>query len=192
MSLFFYISKENMNYTIIKRDKAKRHENDFYATPYGLTRCLLHKVKLNGSILEPACGDGAITKVLAEYGYTYAAYDVEKNFLTEIRHFDTIITNPPYSIHQEFINKAKDVSDEFFFLLPLAFLHGKNRYEKVWTDNYKLKTVYVFTRYPFFGEPLREDGSCRCGMTVYAWYHWSKSHTGSPTIEWLDNGKYIR
>lgn len=35
-----------------------RVEDDFYATPEGAIKDILNAVKLNGSILEPACGEG--------------------------------------------------------------------------------------------------------------------------------------
>lgn len=40
-----------------------RHKSDFYQTPYNLTRRLLEVEKFEGSILEPACGNGAIVSV---------------------------------------------------------------------------------------------------------------------------------
>ena len=55
------------------------------------------------------------------------------------------------------------------------------------SDTYKLKTVYVFTRYPMLGDKLRKDGKYKTGMMVYAWYIFENSYTGKPTIEWIDN-----
>lgn len=170
----------------------KRKKSDFYETPYSLTRMILSRVKLNGSVLEPACGNGAIVKVLKEEGYNYVAYDIEKDFLTETKKYDTIITNPPFSLAQEFIEKAKQISDNFLFLLPLSYLHGKKRFDKIYMDkSYPLKRIFVFTRYPLLGEKLREDGKHNTGMMVYAWYWFERGYTGEPVIEWLDNNNYI-
>ena len=46
----------------------KRKKSDFYETPYTLTRHLLNVEDFDYSftICEPACGDGAIVKVLKE------------------------------------------------------------------------------------------------------------------------------
>ena len=41
-----------------------RVENDYYATPPESTQALLNVLELNGSILEPACGEGHISEVL--------------------------------------------------------------------------------------------------------------------------------
>jgi len=77
-------------------------------------------------------------------------------------------------------------------LLPLAYLHGKQRYDHIYTDDlFKLKEIFVFTRYPMLGDPLREDGLYRTGMMVYAWYVWDKGYGGDPVIKWLDNNSDV-
>ena len=171
----------------------KRKKSDFYETPYSLTRLLLVVEKLDGAILEPAIGGGAIGKVLNEYGYSYMGYDVENDFLKQTQKYDTIITNPPFSISRQFILKAKENSrNKIVFLLPLSYLHGKKRYDEIWTDKqFPLARIYVFTRYPLLGEPLRQDGKHNTGMMVYAWFVWEKHYGDEPIIKWLDNNEFI-
>jgi len=166
----------------------KRKKSDFYETPYSLTKLLLEKEGMIGEVLEPACGKGAISSLIQ-----CTAYDIETDFLKEQRTFGTVITNPPYSLAYEFIQKAKQVAQsKIIFLLPLSYLHGKKRYDNIWIDkDFPLAKVYVFTRYPLLGEPLREDGKHNTGMMVYAWYVWERGYTGEPVIKWLDNNKYI-
>lgn len=184
--------KKGKNFSA-NNSSGNRRKSDFYETPYSLTRMLLDKEKLVGSILESACGNGAIVKVLNEKGYkNITAYDKETDFLKETRRFDTIITNPPFSLAYEFIQKAKQVSDVFYFLLPLNYLHGKKRYDNIYLDkDFRLETIYVFTRYPLLGEQLREDGKHNTGMMVYAWYKFNKNYKEEPIIRWLDNNSYI-
>lgn len=170
----------------------KRKESDFYETPYSLTKLLLQSESIKGNVLEPAKGKGAIEKILTESGLEVKAYDKERDFFTETNHYDWIITNPPYSLALEFIKKAKLHSNNIAFLLPLSYLHGKKRYEEVYTDNkFPLTSVSVFTRYPMLGEALRDDGKHNTGMMVYAWFIWKKDYKGSPVIKWLDNNEYI-
>lgn len=171
----------------------KRKKSDFYETPYSLTRLLLNKIKLDGKILEPSCGNGAIVKVLKEFGYENVTYyDIEKDFLKENEKYDVIITNPPFSLAKEFIEKCKVVSDSFYLLLPLSYLHGKERYDKFYSDKkYPLNKIYIFTRYPLLGDKLREDGKHKTGMMVYAWFHFYKFCNNLPEIEWLDNDPYV-
>lgn len=168
----------------------KRHDSDFYQTPYCLTRLLLQKESLTGSVLEPACGKGAIVKCLPRCD---AYYDEETDFFKETRSFGTVITNPPFSKAKDFILKAKQVAtDKIIFLLPLSYLHGKERYDLIYMDrNFPLKKVYVFTRYPLLEETIREDGKHKTGMMVYAWFVFEKAYTGKPEIDWLDNNEFV-
>ncbi len=170
----------------------KRKKSDFYETPYGLTRLFLSREVFPESVLEPACGDGAIVKVLKEFDYNVTAFDLEVDFLKFDKPVSCIITNPPFSLALEFIKHAKQLTTEkFAFLLPLSYLHGKQRYDEVYTDTeFPLSKVYVFTRYPMLGDELRDDGKHRTGMMVYAWYLWDKNHSGPPIINWLDNHEY--
>ena len=96
----------------------KREANDYYATPPEATKTILSHVPLNGSILEPACGAGHISKELEAYypnseivstdlidrGFGTGGID----FLTHDygRKFDNVITNPPFKIIKPFIEKS--------------------------------------------------------------------------------------
>jgi len=175
----------------------KRKKSDFYETPYTLTRKFLNVEYFNksGTVCEPARGGGAIERVLKEYWNDdlVTAYDKETNFLWETGEYDYIITNPPFSLAFEFIQRAKQVSKgKFAFLLPLSYLHGKKRFDEIYSDRtYGLERVYVFTRYPMLGESLREDGKYNTGMMVYAWYVWTNGYSGLPTVNWLDNNEDV-
>lgn len=173
--------------------KGLRKKSDFYETPYSLSRLLLDNEDFATcpSILEPACGKGAIVAILKEYNLkgSITAYDVESDFLKEERGFACVISNPPFSLAKEFILKAKQVcTTKFAFLLPLSYLHGKERHDLIYSDpRFPLKKVWIFTRYPLLGERLRKDGKTNTGMMVYAWFVWQKRYKGEPTIGWLDN-----
>lgn len=176
----------------------KRRNSDFYETPYCLTQELLNNVILDEPILEPACGNLAISHILIKNGYRNIVYYDIKNgpdndFLKEIHKYKTIITNPPFSLAFEFIQKAKQLCKDFYFLLPLSYLHGKQRLDYIYSDkSFPLNCVYVFDRYPMLGDPLRKDMKIRTGMMVYAWFHFSKKPEYShPIIKWIDIQKYI-
>lgn len=188
------MSKTGKNFSA-NNASGKRKKSDFYETPYSITRHLLNVEDFDYklTICEPACGDGAIVKVLQEKTNNVVFYDIQKNFLTETEQYDYIITNPPFSIAYEFIQKAKIVAKKkFAFLLPLSYLHGKQRYDCIYSDKeYPLKKVYVFTRYPMLGEKLREDGKYNTGMMVYAWFIFEKNYTGPSVIDWIDNNSDV-
>lgn len=180
----------------------KRPDSDFYQTPYSMTYKFLEREYFdkNKTILEPCCGEGAILKVLNKKGYKNYGYDLlnpmaplYKDFFEEKKAFPYIITNPPFRYAKEFIKHSKTlVKEKFAFLLPLNYLHGKERYDSVWLDElFPLKKIYIFTRYPMLTDKIREDGKYKTGMMVYAWFVWDKSHIGRPYIDWIDNDEDI-
>ena len=173
-----------------------RRSQDYYETPYSMTRQLLGLglFDASASTLEPAVGGGAIKRILVEHDFTnITGYDVETDFLKETRQFSQIITNPPFNLSYEFIAKAKKVaSDRFAMLFPLSYLHGKRRYDSVFRDKlFPLASVNVFVRASYLGDPVRKDGRYSSGMVVYAWYFWDRAHQGEPVLRWMDNSKYI-
>lgn len=177
----------------------KRKKSDFYETPYSLTQQFIDeeffsKQKL---ILEPSCGEGAIVKQLEKNDFKVIGKDLittGNNFLEEKEQYPYLITNPPFSLAYEFIIKAKKIiTEKFALLLPLSYLHGEQRYNNIYKDKtFPLTKIYVFTRYPMLGEPLREDGKYHTGMMVYAWFVWEKNkNIYNPEIYWISNQKYV-
>ncbi|EAJ2917389.1 hypothetical protein DFW84_09670 [Campylobacter coli] len=184
----------------------KRNKNDYYQTPYSMTKQLLEFENFDGKILEPSCGAGAIVKVLKDHSKSVDYCDLNnefsltgifKNFKDFINddfdRYDNIITNPPFSLAKEFILKAKQITNnKIAMLLPLNYLHGVTRYNEIYKDTkFPLKAVYVFCRYGLLEDTIREDGMYKAGMMVYAWYIWDKSYKGEPVIRWLNNNDYI-
>lgn len=89
-------------------------------------------------------------------------------------------------LHQELVMHPKEKLswDEIMFMTQYLVAKIK-RYKAV------PEAVYVFTRYPLLGEPLREDGKHNTGMMVYAWFKFNKNYREEPIIRWLDNDSYI-
>ena len=75
-------------------------------------------------------GESNITKVLKENGFKVKHTDKnEIDFLKDSPdfEFDVIITNPPYSLKNEFLKKCYEYNKPFVLLLPLTALEGKER-----------------------------------------------------------------
>lgn len=177
----------------------KRRASDFYQTPYSMTQQLLDVEYFDNTapVLEPACGDGAIIKVLHDNKFRLVDSidinrDLKINFIKtrNLGKYNYIIKNPPFSLAKEFILKSKELyTDKIASLLPLSYLHGQERYRlRLFNE---LKHIHVFTRYPMLTGELRDDGKYETGMMVYAWYVWSKGYAGDPKIKWIDNNKYV-
>lgn len=118
---------------------------------------------------------------------------MDKIFWRKLKNTILLFPTPPFSLAFEFVNRAKQLSDKFAFLLPLSYLHGKKRFDNIYMDKkFPLSKIYVFTRYPMLGEELREDGKYNTGMMVYAWFIWDKNvFNKNAEIHWIDNNSFV-
>ena len=178
-----------------------RSQHDQYHTPFSMVEQLIekHQIDFSKSFLEPACGNEKmpIVDVLKRHTQNVSFFDIQTgtDFLSidEGKKYDYIITNPPFRLTFEFIEKSKKIANEIIFLLPLSYLHGQKRYTQMYNnqDNFRLKNVYIFTRYPLLTTEIRADGKYSTGMQVYAWFIWTKGYNDLPIIDWIDNNAYI-
>ena len=123
-----------------KSNQHGRNAADFYATPPECTIALLDEFGwlFEGlSVWEPACGDGAITKVLRSKKYeVYSSdkysrgYGLSKvDFLKSEMWPQSIITNPPFHLAEQFIEKAVTREVPFAMLLKATYWHAAKRSE---------------------------------------------------------------
>lgn len=167
---------------------------DFYPTPAWATRALIDNEPFEGEIWEPACGDGAMAKVLADKGNPVFASDlydrgfgeVGIDFLASERATDNIVTNPPYNSAEGFVAAAHRLTKrKFALLLRLAFLEGANRQRTIFTTAPPAR-VWVFSeRITFYPAGAVQKGS---GTTAYAWFVWDKMHAGHTELRWIPLG----
>ena len=76
MTTLFQQSRTNSPASRYQPSRGKRAPFEFYPTPPEATRALLSVEKFDGSIWEPACGDGAISKVLQKANYSVVSTDL--------------------------------------------------------------------------------------------------------------------
>ena len=168
-----------------------RNWHDFYPTPRAATEALLGVEKFDGEIWECACGDGAISKVLAEHGYTVKSSDLINrgygetpvDFLLMPREnvTDNIVTNPPYGLAEEFVRTALGASRrKVAMLCKLAFLEGERR--KRMFETTPLARVHVFSKR--ITMTRNGDEMPNGGMIAFAWFVWEHGYEGRPTIGW--------
>lgn len=114
-----------------------RNEADFYPTPSECTWALLQHWQPAGTVWEPACGDGAIARVLTDAGYQTIASDLHDrgygdwtgDFLNDPPRasFDAIVTNPPFNVAEPFIRTAAAYGVPFAMLLKSTYWHAATR-----------------------------------------------------------------
>lgn len=116
-------------------DKQNRKPMDFYPTPRDVTQALLNVLDLpvGTTVWEPAFGAGDLARVLSERGYQTILTDIiyGQDFLTTPMPAGTdwIITNPPFSLADKFIERAWELQKPFAFLLKSQYWHAARRYE---------------------------------------------------------------
>jgi len=174
----------------------ERVRDDYYATPKESTLALLKEVSFVGTILEPACGEGHISEVLKEKGYSVKSTDlIQRGYAEDVKDFlvddfdkvDNVITNPPFKLAKEFIEKALEVAnDKVVMFAKIQLLEGVGRRDMF--DNTPLKYVYVFTKRqnPLRnGSPVDENGKKWASTMCFAWYVWEQGYEGEPLIRWI-------
>ena len=168
------------------------NQPDCYVTPVSATLALLKVEKFHGSILEPACGDGAISKVLKKHSHRVVSHDLYdygygrtgKDFLFRRARCENLITNPPYNIANDFVLRALDITDgKIALLLRLAFLEGSYRLEAVYRKNPPSR-VHVFSkRLSIYRLGSTKRGG---GTTAYGWFVWDmRGGLGKTELKWM-------
>ncbi len=102
--------------------------NDVVYTPREIARQMIgfYNLTEDDRVLDPCAGDGSFfdqypKHILGKYrmeiteGLDFFDWDVSSS-----PHINWIITNPPYSIYEEFAKKAFEVADNVCFLVPLS------------------------------------------------------------------------
>jgi len=162
-----------------------------------------YNINLGDRVLEPCAGDGALIERMSMYypDSEIQAYDIDESHLpflqklcergdilcygthdvldltpSEINAFDTIITNPPFSISQEIVEhilEHKKPQTTFIILQRLGFLGSQKRHE-MW-NKYPPDAVWALSKRPSFtgsGTDAHE----------YGWFIWGDIKKAPPVI----------
>ncbi len=182
-----------------------RETDDFYATDpkaiemlIGAAPHIFHQARKNGTpIWEPACGTGNLAKYLTKSGFVVYASDLKDRGFGEV-HVDflntkidrcppIILTNPPYSLANEFILHALDILPDggvYIALMNITYLCGQKRYATIYSKGI-LREVYLFKkRIECWRNNDREMYGGKA-MVDFAWYVFQKGYNGQPTLYWL-------
>lgn len=178
----------------------ERQHLDFYATHPCAAIALMMVEKFDGLIWEPAAGNGHLAKELRKKYTVFCSYIVKRDFpclefdFLNLNYLSTknisvnIVTNPPYSLAQEFIETSlRMIADGYkvCMFLKLTFCEGKKR--GLFFKKYPPKRIYVFSsrvavaKNGDFDLYAKSGGSAIC----YAWFVWEKGYTGETTLVWI-------
>lgn len=177
------------------RAPLKVRRDDLYQTPPEAVAALLRVETLSGTVWEPACGPGAIVKVLRATGYRVYATDLVDYGLEDSEsgvdflmhwqapgsHIGAIVTNPPFKLANEFVAHALTMGiPKVCMLLRLAFLESDRR--SAILDGGMLARIHVFRkRLPMMHRAAWEGPKANSGM-AFAWFVWELGHKGPTTM----------
>lgn len=200
----FYISKVLSGGKLAGGNpKNNRVENDYYATDPLAVEMLMDVYRFNkDNFLEPCVGNGNILEVvknrfpnskmigidIVDRGYPNTIIGNFLEYKTNEK-FDNIITNPPYSLAKEFVEKGMELLNDngkMAMFLKIQFLESTKRIEMF--KKYPPKYIYVFTkRMPTWnnGQPTDANGKRWATTMCHAWFIWEKGSKTEPVVRWL-------
>ena len=114
------MAKRNFN-PHIQGKYAHLNPNDVVFTPDWLAKHICEMFPIQGKVLEPCKGEGAFLKYLPE-DTDWCEIAEGRNFFDYNKKVDWIVTNPPYSDFNRFLEHSLSLSDNIVFLVPVAKL----------------------------------------------------------------------
>jgi hypothetical protein len=172
---------------------------EFYRTPIEATRALIaiEGDRIPWRVWEPACGDGAISEELIRAGHFVYSSDIACRGYGAVEDFlsrdvqsavlpSSVVTNPPFSLAQEFVDKAFSFPSIHYcaLLLRLAFLESQKR--KEWFEANPPARVHVSSRRLPMMHRENWAGTKSTSAVPYAWFIWLRGYDGAPQLRWFD------
>jgi hypothetical protein len=167
---------------------------DLYETPTVAVEALLRVEKLPRLIWEPACGPGAIVRILRDAGRQVIATDLNDwgcpdskssiDFLMQCSAPDgieAIVTNPPYKLADQFVAHALELPPLVVMLLRLAFLESERRTPIL--EFGRLARVHLFRRRLPMMHRVGWTGPKASSSIPFAWFCWEWGHAGPTMID---------
>lgn len=119
-------------------NRKSRNGSDFYQTPAYAVELLLPFLDPLWTVWEPVSGQGMLAHTLRERIGRVVTTDIDPisdevpfDFLADEPNFnfDCIVTNPPFSQKDSFLEKCYEYRKPFALLMPLTALEGKRRHK---------------------------------------------------------------
>ena len=155
-----------------KYDMARDRPDDFQTNPWALDVLMPH-LNSEWTVWECAAGKGNLVHGLCERGQERViASDIlpteriggvmrwQRNFVEDLAYqfgFDMILTNPPYTLKDEFLARCYEIGKPFALLLPLTALEGQVR-QRLYKEH-GLEIVFLPKRPEFETPSGKNSGS---------------------------------
>lgn len=170
--------------TIAGNQRGQRWDRDDYPTDPAWVKVLCDHVTLPGPIWEPAAGKMQMSSALAKYsGQPVISSDITmgENFLINKppMAIQSIVTNPPYSLLDEFIARALMWDPKVVaMLVGLHFLGGAGRYRRIYQAQARPPTRVIIV-------PERMKVHGKASQFNHAWLIWdTRRAPGGTQLIW--------
>lgn len=104
---------------LIEGKYAHINKNDLVFTPRWLAKAICKIFDIGGDVLEPAKGEGVFMEFLPK-NTDWCEIMEGRNFFDYNKKVDWIVTNPPYSDFNRFLEHSFELADNVVFLVPVA------------------------------------------------------------------------
>jgi len=131
----------------------KQGSPDDFQSPKEAINCLIPYLNKDWTIWECACGKGNLANALKDKGFDVYGSDIIDNsvcdFLTwkPYLKFNCIVTNPPYSLKEKFLERCYYLGKPFALLMPVTALESEKR-QKLYRK-YGLQVIIPNKRFNF-------------------------------------------
>ena len=191
---------QNTSHAVMAQRAELKNSLDDFPTPPWATRALVEHVVVSKTslssmtCLEPACGRGHMSVALAHHFCEVTSFDVfdygfggTADFLKYKRpdqSFDWVITNPPFRLGEEFINRSMRIARHGVAMLTrTVFIESVGRYERLFKTNPPSRVAQFTERVPMVKGRIDKKASTATG---YAWLVWEKAHlSGRTELVWI-------
>lgn len=114
---------------------------DTVNTKYETAKWIINYFNPQGSILEPAAGDDVFFNLFTNKEKFRCEIKDKLDFFNWNKKVDWIITNPPYSIYDLFLEKAFSIADNVVFFVPIAKAFKSNKVQQMVINYGGLKEI---------------------------------------------------
>lgn len=143
--------------------------DNFQTEPSALD-CLIPYLKGGSTVWEPACGNGNLVKKLQQEGFYVFPTDIKSgtDFLTyNSPGEDYIITNPPFSLKEEFLGRCYQIGKPFALLMPITTFDSVQRRKMM--AQYGCEIIFPEKRINF--ETPNHERNVAAGKRTNSWFY---------------------
>lgn len=190
---------QNRSTAVMQRRSEPHDSLDDFPTPPWATRALCEWLMMGHALehqtcREPAANRGYMVGPLREYfgavlpsdvhdyGVGFPVNDYLFGLDGDVEQTDWTITNPPFRLAEQFIERALSRSRVgAAVILRSAFLESVGRYERLFADRPPTDVLQFVERVPMVKGRLDPEAS---SATAYAWLVWQKGRAGT-ALHWI-------